>query len=294
MRTLYTPVVAILFAILSLPAAADPLDIRGDIPGDIKNPQDFLNPGGPPEDSIFFVGSWHFAYPGKDAHKTDASNRIDVLSDERQQEIEETLAYLERYRPTAIGVECDPGSAWEEKYREYLDGDMAPVRNEIYQLGFRLAKRMGLERVHCVDAGSFYGDHREEMKRLGAIPEEYDYQSDDVMSKRYREWYDYMDRIRNDMTILEGLQLTNREDVLDAGFGAYLVGDFKLPEFGGADALAVYWYNRNLRIFRQLQELRTEDEDRLLVVFGSGHVQILKTLADSSPEFRRVRFDALE
>jgi len=39
--------------------------------------------------------------------------------------------------------------------------------------------------------------------------------------------------------------------------------------------------------------LADEGHERILVLFGSGHMQILKDLAESSPAFERVRFGDL-
>lgn len=62
---------------------------------------------------------------------------------------------------------------------------------------------------------------------------------------------------------------------------------------GGADALSLYWYNRNLRIFCNIQQLADQEGERIPVLFGAGHVQILEELVDSSPEHEHVPFWAL-
>ena len=53
------------------------------------------------------------------------------------------------------------------------------------------------------------------------------------------------------------------------------------------------WYNRNLRIFRNIQQLANKGHQRILALFGAGHVQILNRLAESSPEFERIQFGDL-
>lgn len=261
--------------------------------GDFLPPEHFLNPDGERATPVLLVGTWHFEYPGLDAHVTGESDRVDVLSAERQAEMEELLDYLERFEPDTVALECRDDADWDERYQRFLDGELEVQRDERYQIGFRLAERMGLEEVHCTDAHSFFDDYDETITELGAFPEAYDFRSDDPMSQRYERWSKYRDRVVKNTTLLEGLRYTNRDDVLDAGYGAYLVGDFKLGEHGGADALALYWYNRNLRIFRNIQQLAEGGGERILVLFGSGHMQILKRLVDSSPEYERVTFGGL-
>ncbi|PZU14969.1 MAG: hypothetical protein DI622_12920, partial [Chryseobacterium sp.] len=77
-------------------------------------------------------------------------------------------------------------------------------------------------------------------------------------------------------------------------YGAYLNGDFKLREHDGADMLALYWYNRNLRMFRNIQNIPHNSEDRILVVVGNGHASVLRQLFTSSPEFDYIEFDSLK
>lgn len=72
-----------------------------------------------------------------------------------------------------------------------------------------------------------------------------------------------------------------------------VVGDFKLDHGRGADILSIWWYNRNLRIFRKLQQITESPSDRILVIFGNGHAAILRQLLESSPEYEFVEFDSL-
>lgn len=261
--------------------------------GEYLPPAHFLDPEDGVGTEVLLVGTWHFDYPGLDAHVTEESKRVDVLTEKRQTEMRELLDYLARFEADAIALECDRDSDYAQRYEKFLAGELEESRDERYQIGFRLARRFGLTEVHCVDADSFAREHMQALRQMGAIPDEYDFRSDDEFSQRYKHWSEFKDRVVRDATLLEGLLYTNREDVLDAGYGAYLVGDFELGAYGGADALALHWYNRNLRIFRNIQKLAKEGHERILVLFGSGHMQILKDLADSSPEFERVRFGNL-
>ena len=72
--------------------------------------------------------------------------------------------------------------------------------------------------------------------------------------------------------------------------GHYLVGTFKLgrgDDYFGAD-LKTAWYNRNLRIFHNIQHATSGPGDRILIVIGSGHVPILRHAAQASPEYELV------
>lgn len=51
---------------------------------------------------------------------------------------------------------------------------------------------------------------------------------------------------------------------------------------------ATEWYNRNLRIFANLQRLTAGPGERLLLLIGSGHLPILRHCALASPEYALV------
>jgi hypothetical protein len=83
------------------------------------------------------LGTFHMVNPGLDAYNVEAD---DVRSPPRQREISELLNRLERFRPTVIAMEGKYGSdTWPERYARYLTGEYDLGRNEIKQIGFRLA-----------------------------------------------------------------------------------------------------------------------------------------------------------
>ena len=61
------------------------------------------------------------------------------------------------------------------------------------------------------------------------------------------------------------------------------VGD----EYIGAD-WATAWFNRNLRIFANLQRITERPDERILLVIGAGHVPILRHCVQASPEYELV------
>ncbi len=68
---------------------------------------------------------------------------------------------LRRFRPTKVAVERERGDERIARdYADYLTGRHELTRNEIEQLGFRLAQAMGHQEVFAVDAdGDFPFQH---------------------------------------------------------------------------------------------------------------------------------------
>ena len=262
------------------------------------DPDSLLLPDGP-RPQVLLVGSFHMAYPNLDAHVTDAANRADVLSPARQAEMQELVDYLARFRPTRIVIERWPGSSINARYRQYLAGEYELQRDEEQQIGFRLAERFGLDSLVPGDAGSLVSEFRDDSTlaclhpTLDSIYADWDYRSSDPISQRYTALYEHDDRLLREVSLLDYFTYLNSPKRIRRGHGAYLVGDFTLGDHRGADALALDWYARNLRIYRNIQRAVTSPDERILVIFGAGHLGILHQQFASSPEFELVEFGTL-
>ena len=249
---------------------------------------------------VLLVGSFHFAYYGYDAHKTKEENKIPILEPKGQREVEELVAYIDRFKPTKIAVEGGRNSGYIlRRYEQYLDNPKSLRANEIDQIAFRLMKKHSLDTLYGVNAGTLLNDlynHKDSTVLrpiLDSIFMDWDFSSDEKYSQRYDEWYDKEDEVAAKASLLDYFKFMNDKEIVDRGWGAYLVGDFKNGSYEGADATALHWYARNLRIFRNIQNI-TEPGDRILVIFGAGHMTILDNLFDSTPEYDLIRFDELE
>ena len=60
-------------------------------------------------------------------------------------------------------------------------------------------------------------------------------------------------------------------------------------DYAGPDLLAE-WYRRNIRIYNNVAKLLTTPEDRILVIFGAGHLGWLRQdfAADPTPRLRKL------
>ena len=103
----------------------------------------------PVHPQVLILGTYHMGGSG-DYIQTTAD---DVLSPRRQREIELLVDALAAFRPTKIMVEAPltRDSSLNVRYRKYAAGQDTLRRNEIDQIGFRLAKRLDLRRVYGID-----------------------------------------------------------------------------------------------------------------------------------------------
>ena len=107
---------------------------------------------GGPRAQVVVLGLFHFQDAGLDSYKPQFA--FDIRSPERQQELEEVLERLARWRPTRIAVEQRPErqARLDSLFRIYPGGGTDTLRNEIYQIGMKLAKRLEHEGVFAIDA----------------------------------------------------------------------------------------------------------------------------------------------
>ena len=111
---------------------------------------------------VLTLGTFHFDFPNLDQVQYAESEQIDVLNPVYQNEIETLVGLLEKFAPTIIVIERPVKMQFETDslFRRYLADCYDLQRGEDEQIGFRLAKRLGIDRIYCVDE---WGKHYDEM-----------------------------------------------------------------------------------------------------------------------------------
>lgn len=239
---------------------------------------------------ILVLGSFHFADRGLDSYRPRFD--IDVRSPERQAEIEELVAQLAAFRPTKIAVEArsERQAHLDSLYRAYRAGEHELGAEELYQVGFRLAARLGHERVWAVDApGRRFEPNMTQAEWDSAVASRP--AIDTTWDAHYFRWYAWEDSLKTTMPLVDYFLYVNEPERLMRSHGHYLVGGFERSggagDYFGVDAMT-WWWNRNLRIFRNLQRLRVRPDERILLLIGSGHAPLIRHAIEASPEYRLV------
>ena len=231
---------------------------------------------------VLLLGSYHMANPGADQFNLEAD---DVLAPKRQAEIVALVDRLVAFEATKIAVEAPWGdSATFARWEGYISGGRELRRSEEEQIGFRLARAMGHETIYAVDAPSmldFESVQRVAMAnprvaaRLGGMQQV----GEEVIST--------MARWLAEGTVGETLAKMNAPDMITRAHVPYI--EFFAPvvdadDYAGADMVAS-WYARNLRIFANLTRIVDAKDDRIFVIFGQGHIPILRDLVIAYPDF---------
>lgn len=238
---------------------------------------------------IMTLGVFHFAYHNLDRVKTEAKDQISVLDEPYQSQIAAIAKAIEEFKPSIIAIELDPSKqhSVDSLYSLYKLGKLPAKKDEIYQLAYRIGKNLNLPKIYCVnDWGRPYENIQTlfkdsiRMEKFGNFIDSLNkIEGKELLSKKVSNVVDKLIELNNPLSIKEGL-------------GSYLNAAFLYEEnpgdFTGVDFETGRWFNRNLRIIRNIQRIPRTPDDRILVIFGAGHMNLLNPLLDISKEFELV------
>lgn len=225
----------------------------------------------PEQVQVMVLGTFHFSQ----------QDELDVLSEARQRELADLLRSLEGFSPHRVAVEYPRTRDDElnESYRRYLElpADSLTSSNEIVQVGFQLARRLGHDRVYGVDVSiDLWNDS------IRAFDERFPGARDSLRG-RWNVRYPPAPDPDPDLTIAENLRAWNTE------------APRSIPEFGRfmplvredvyAGALKLRpWFDRNLRTVQNLLRSVEGPEERVFLVIGGSHVRVLRQIIDMTPQ----------
>jgi hypothetical protein len=194
----------------------------------------------------------------------------DVLSPKRQREIAQLIEVLKRFRPTKIAIESEVGSQRDpQRYTDYLAGKYTLSRNEIDQIGFRLAKELGHRAIYPVDVEGDFPFYRvRNYAKANGLADKFEAMQAAV-AVRVKAQGDFL----RSHTVLQTLEYMNADSmVAKAMTSEYAFVPFGEPyEYAGPDLVAA-WFQRNIRIYRNIIALIDSPNDRILAIYGSGHL----------------------
>jgi hypothetical protein len=231
--------------------------------------------------ALVILGTYHMGTPGNNV----VNGKVDdVTSPERQKQIVELVEKLKKFKPTKIVVECDleDDAKTQEIYGRYLAGSYQLSKNETNQIGFRLAKESGHKKVYCVDWSDFWDDPSINYEKYAAK----DAELDSFLKGVYRNLKRDVDAEHEKLftlPVIDQLVFLNQPARIEKNHETYfdLMRIGRGKEYIGANYVA-WWYRRNLTILQNIIRLTDSPNDRVLVVYGSGHLKLLTQFAKES------------
>jgi hypothetical protein len=235
----------------------------------------------PARAEVMVLGVYHMSNPGHDIFNTQAD---DVLAPKRQAEMTQLIEVLKKFNPTKIAVESDAfGQRAKREYGDYLAGKYTLSRNEIDQIGYRLAKDLGHRTVYAVDVdGEFPYQRVVNFAKASGRSKELE----QVMST-FGDQVKAQNAYLASHTILETLVYINSDEQAATNIAGYskLIRFGEVGDWAGADLVAD-WFRRNVRIYSNIAQLADSPNERVLVIYGAGHLPWLQNDIASNPEMR--------
>lgn len=232
---------------------------------------------------LLIVGTFHMG-PTTDMFGSEID---DLKSEKRQQEILEVVNHLKSFKPTkvALEIETNQNKKINEQYERYQAGNFQLNVNEVHQIGFRIASDLLHEQVYCIDwmekgvgtrsVGDVYEYARENQPDLfnslfGWLNSSSNTDHSDQSYKTILDMY-------RDCNEITGVKKHHTMNINIARIG-------EIDHYVGMEWL-IWWYQRNLIIYSNLCRIANSDQDRILLIIGSGHVQILLQFLNESGFF---------
>ena len=224
--------------------------------------------------------------------------KMDVLSKENKIHLDTIIQKLKKFNPTKIAIEwtAEFQDKRDSQYKKYLEGNWKLPRNETFQIGFRLAKQLGHQKLYCVDnrppMPEAIGEIEDFDKFIDSLGQRKAYERYDAENKRYNA---YLSTIQKEYELLDVLKLYNSKLYSKRSKQLWTTGLVNLGvyhNYAGTD-LTGYWFERNTRIFANAANLVEDKEERILVIYGAAHKWILDELFESTPEFDLIQFNDL-
>ncbi|WP_139421676.1 DUF5694 domain-containing protein [Chryseobacterium mulctrae] len=250
--------------------------------------------------NVILVGTMHFNNPGKDAVK---SEEIDILKDYRQNSLEKiTNKIAKKYKPSKVFVEYPSKNqktlekfydlykagkpyfqedtltkSWQKRYFE---------EGEIFQFGFRLAKKAENTKVYAMDypAEMRFDLFQQKAKEMQTIEES-------AFQEKIKESSNKKNSCFSKSDLANILKCFNTEEELQQNKGIY-INLFnrlnKTPDFYGSD-LVSGWYRRNLIMYSTIQNTVSNNDENIVIIVGQGHAAMMQEFIKLDDRFNLIK-----
>ncbi|WP_053222001.1 DUF5694 domain-containing protein [Roseivirga seohaensis] len=236
---------------------------------------------------VLNVATFHFGY-------TSDANKVDFDEEDRntQEEIRALSKMLAEFKPTIICIENHPQYDAEinRVYQEYLNDPSQLNTNygERSMVAFDVARLNNVSQLYGIDS---YMDYNYLIgEQIVNTIDSATYR--DYMNNPFKDSPELaeLDKKFDDLPLLEKLRFYNHPKVLD--FNININADNLLyvgtqDGFEGADEAAKF-YQRNLRIYSNLNRIPMTKDDRVFILMGAAHASFLRELLERSPKFEMV------
>lgn len=242
---------------------------------------------------VLNVGTFHFGETS-DAYSVD----FDEEDEKLQIEVRAISKMLSEFKPTIICVEDLPenNEIINAAYKKFLKNPLVlnTKYGETSMVAFDVARLSGVQKIYGIDNHMGYnysiGDFIERSPDYQNAIDPVTYLELTRNPLKHDEELATRDAKFDTLTLVEKLQLTNHPKMLD--YSININADKLLyvgidNGFEGADQAAIF-YQRNMRIYSNLNRIKMTPNDRVFILMGSAHTAFLREFINRSPKFEMV------
>lgn len=226
-------------------------------------------------------------------HMGETSDAKSVEFDEEdkknQNDAKEIAQMIAKFKPTVICVEVPPEKNEElnDEYQKYLNNpEVIPTYyGEIGLVAFEVGRIFGLKKINGIDHKMDYNYQIND-----DLNNEIDATTFDAFAANPLKEIPELNIFDEEISLLEKLRRMNHPKFLDFLINAnadMLAFVGTKNGYEGADEAAKY-YQRNLRIYSNLNRIPLTKEDRVFILSGGSHTAFLNEFMNRSPKYEVV------
>jgi hypothetical protein len=245
---------------------------------------------------VLVIGTSHwnnYTNQGSDVAKP---NEIDILDKKYQDELNQIVNEIANFKPTKIFIERTPNRQIEidSLYRIYKSTNWGDnQRNEIYQLGFRTAKKLNHEKLYCVDNYDYVfpiDSVRTKAKEFGQSNVLLEFNKE-IMGFETR----YNKLVKEKASLVQVLKHWNSEKEKKANVGLYInvLNKVGSKENFVGSYLTSEWYKRNFNILSNIQRKIVPTDKKIMILMGAGHTSLFEDYIKYIPTWKIVSINEI-
>ena len=211
---------------------------------------------------------------------TDANASMINLGDPKEQaDLKKMVEKLSELKPTVIFLELEPSNNdyIDETYKEYKIDQTKRLNysDEMNSIGLEVARLSGTERIYGID--SQIGFDYPSLVELANSNK-----ADSLFVANMMDFYKYV----NSLKLREQFAEMNRPETKMRTFDFYnfLATQHTEYNYEGAKVISEF-YERNLRMYTNLNDLKLSKEDRVFILAGATHTAYLDIFIGHSNKF---------
>jgi len=240
---------------------------------------------------VLLIGTFHFAnFDPENNGDVIEVNVPDVLTSENQKELENIANAIKIFNPNKIFLEYpfESQKTLDSIYASFNITDFSKAkRNEIPQIGFRVAKLLKHNKVFAMDVKTDFPFDSLMLEMEKA--KQYDLLTKDslevVKIVNFENELFSSDKTLSEILFYENDNTKRKEDVNwyislanQGGEKGNFVGAYLTSE----------WYRRNLYMYSIIQKAIEKQDKRIVILAGASHIAMFKDFIDYNPEWKVV------